>query len=177
MSGAGLTPSQTVGPFLHLALADPADRFAVPEGTEGAVWLRGTVVDGDGAAVADAVVETWQVRPPGVLPGGWVGFGRCATDAAGAWAVLTCKPAAVPALDGRAQAPHVAVAVFARGLLDRVVTRCWFGDEVAANAADPVLSGLVDPARRSTLIAVPAADGYRFDVRLQGPGETVFFEL
>jgi len=178
-----ITPSQTVGPFLHLALADPADALVVRLGTPGAFWLRGTVTDGDGAPVADAVVETWQAAGDGTFAGpvagadGFTGFGRCATDGDGTWAVHTVRPGPVPAADGRPAAPHLAVSVFARGLLDRVVTRAYFPDEQAANAADPVLCSLPEPARAVTLVAVPEADGYRFDIRLQGPDETVFFDL
>jgi len=179
-----ITPSQTVGPFLHLALADPADAFAVPTGTPGAFWIRGTVVDGDGAPVTDALVETWQAGADGTFPGagpagpnGFTGFGRCATDDDGAWAVHTVRPGPVPAADGRPAAPHVAVSVFARGLLDRVVTRLYFADETEANATDPVLGALPDPDRAVTLLAAPCEDGYRFDIRLQGPDETVFFDL
>lgn len=185
----GLTPSQTVGPFLHLVLADPDDAFVVPEGSAGAIWLRGTVLDGAGDPVGDALVETWQADPAGrfdhdddprgavsPVPAGFRGFGRCPTDDAGRWAILTRKPGAVPTPGGAPQAPHVAVSVFARGLLDRVVTRLYFGDETEANAADPVL-GELPPERAATLLAVPEPGGYRFDVRLQGDGETVFFTL
>jgi protocatechuate 3,4-dioxygenase alpha subunit len=88
--------------------------------------------------------------------------------------VLTVKPGPVPWLDGRPQAPHVDVTVMARGMTHRVVTRIYFADEEQANAADPVLAS-VPADRRATLLAVPTADGYRFDIRLQGPDETVFF--
>ena len=87
------------------------------------------------------------------------------------------KPGVVPAPDGSPQAPHIDVSVFARGLLKRVVTRIYFADEQDANASDPVLSQVADAGRRSTLIAEPTDDGYRFDIRLQGERETVFFEL
>ena len=182
-----ITPSQTVGPFLHLALADPAEALVVPIGTPGAFWLRGTVTDGDGAPVADALVETWQAAPDGTFagpasgdrpgPDGFSGFGRCATDDTGSWAVHTVRPGRVAAADGRLAAPHLAVSVFARGLLDRVVTRVYLADETAANAEDPVLGSLPEPSRAATLLAVPDGDGYRFDIRLQGPDETVFFDL
>ena len=186
----GLTPSQTVGPFLHLVLADSSEAFAVPEGTAGGFWLRGRVTDGNGEAVFDALVETWQADPSGRFnhpddPRGaepperieFSGFGRCATDDEGNWAIFTVKPGSLPGLDGAAQAPHLAVSVFARGLLDRVVTRAYFADEKEANAADPVLATLPDPSRRATLLAEVSDDGYRFDVRLQGHDETVFFDL
>ena len=186
----GLTPSQTVGPFLHLVLADPSEAFAVPEGTAGGFWLRGTVIDGNGEAVFDALVETWQADPSGRFdhpddPRGahpperiqCGGFGRCATDDEGNWAIFTVKPGSLPGLNGAVQAPHLAVSVFARGLLDRVVTRAYFADEEEANAADSVLATLPNPSRRATLLAEASDDGYRFDVRLQGDDETVFFEL
>lgn len=168
----GLTPSQTVGPFLHLALADPAARFAAPEGTAGGVVVHGVVLDGDGAPVPDALVETWQADGR---------FGRCPTDADGCWEIHTVVPPPVPTRDGTTQAPHLAVSVFARGLLDRVVTRCYFADQIAANAADPTL--LVVPAgRRDRLLAAPDDPSrYRFDIRLQGDehsdDESVFFDV
>jgi protocatechuate 3,4-dioxygenase alpha subunit len=171
----GLTPSQTVGPFLHLALSWPDGPDVVPAGAPGAVLVGGRVLDGAGAPVADALVETWQADAAGSYDPGW-GFGRCPTDAGGAWAVRTLKPGRVPAADGRLQAPHLAVSVFARGLLDRVVTRVYFADEAEANDADPVLA-LVAPPRRSTLLAVPVEGGYRFDVHLQGTDETVFLAI
>ena len=168
----GLTPAQTVGPFFHLALVWPDGPDVVPAGTADAVWVRGRVLEGTGAPVDDALVETWQADRTGRYGApGFRGFGRCATDADGRWALHTVKPG--PA---GVQAPHLAVSVFARGLLHRVVTRMYFGDESAANDVDPVLA-LVDPARRATLLAEPAADGYTFDIRLQGDGETVFFDV
>ena len=164
----GPTPSQTVGPFLHLALADPRARWAVPQGAPGAVTVSGTVVDGVGDPVPDAVVESWQIDGH---------FARCPTDDAGRWSIHTVKPPAVSTRDGTPQAPHLVVSVFARGLLDRVVTRIYFADEADANAADPTLTAVV-PERRQRLVAAgdPAA-GYRFDVRLQGEDESVFFDV
>jgi protocatechuate 3,4-dioxygenase, alpha subunit len=165
-----LTPSQTVGPFLHLVLPWPDGPDVVAEGTPGAITIAGRVLDGAGEAVPDALVETWQADPS--PEGGFRGFGRCPTGADGGWWIRTMKPSSV---DG--QAPHVDVSVFARGLLDRVVTRVYFADETAANDADPVLASLPDPARRTTLLAGPADGGYRFDIHLQGPDETVFFDV
>jgi protocatechuate 3,4-dioxygenase alpha subunit len=172
-----LTPSQTAGPFLHLGRVWPGGADVVSPGTEGAVEIGGQVLDGAGDPVTDALVETWQVRPDGTPAGpGFRGLGRCPTGPDGHWAVRTLKPGAVVEADGVAQAPHLDVAVFARGLLDRVVTRVYFDDEPAANAADPVLGGL--PAvRRGTLLARRDAAGYRFDIRLQGEAETVFFDV
>jgi protocatechuate 3,4-dioxygenase alpha subunit len=180
------TPSQTVGPFLAIGLAWEDAPFVVPEGTSGAIWITGRVIDGAGEGVPDGLVETWQAAPDGRFadaasaggdaPGAFRGFGRCATGPDGEYAILTLKPGFVPAADGSMQAPHADVAVFARGLLKQVVTRLYFADEAGANTADPLLA-LVDPDRRTTLIAEPTDDGYRFDVRLQGDRETVFFDI
>jgi protocatechuate 3,4-dioxygenase, alpha subunit len=180
----GCTPSQTVGPFLGLGLpwADGPD--AVADGTPGAFWLRGVILDGAGEPVPDALVETWQADPDGRFDHpddprgarrtpGFRGFARCPTDTQGRYAIRTVRPGRVPGPDGGRQAPHIDVTVLARGLLDRVVTRVYFPDE-AANADDPVLA-LVDPVRRATLVAKEAADGFVFDIRLQGDDETVFF--
>jgi protocatechuate 3,4-dioxygenase alpha subunit len=183
-----LTPSQTVGPYLHIALLWPDGPYAVPEGTPGAIWLRGRVLDVHGDPVPDGLIEIWQADPEGrfdhpddprgplARPDGFRGFARCPTGPGGEWAVLTLKPGPMPAGDGSLQAPHVDVSVFARGLLDRVVTRLYFGDEAAANANDPVLAA-VPEHRRPTLMAEPTLDGYRLDIRLQGEHETVFFAL
>jgi protocatechuate 3,4-dioxygenase alpha subunit len=166
------TPSQTVGPYFSIGLPWPDGPHVVPEGTEGAIWLRGRVLDGEREPIPDALIETWQADPGGVYETpGFRGFGRCPTDDDGNWAIRTVKPGAAGG-----QAPHVAVSVFARGLLHRVVTRIYFADEAEANAGDPVLSGL-DEAARATLVAAPEGDGYRFDVRLQGPDETAFFAV
>ena len=179
------TPSQTIGPFFHMALPWPDGPHVVPEGTPGAVWLRGRVLDGAGEPVTDALVETWQADPGGrfnhpddprgAVPG-FRGFGRCPTDAEGCYAILTLKPGPVPAAGGVMQAPHINVSLFARGLLNRLVTRVYFADEEAANAADPVLAGLAE-ADRATLLAAREPDGYRFDIRLQGDHATVFFAV
>jgi protocatechuate 3,4-dioxygenase alpha subunit len=166
----GLTPSQTVGPFFGFGLPWPEGPYAVADGTPGAVWVRGRVVDGAGDAVPDALIETWQTTA------GHRCFARCPTDADGSFAVLTVKPDPAPGPDGTTQAPHIAMSVFARGLLDRVVTRIYFADEPDANAADPIFAA-VPPDRRSTLLATPSGGGYRFDIRLQGEGETVFFAI
>jgi len=157
------TPSQTIGPFFACMMEWPPGPYAVPKDTPGAFWLSGTVYDGAGAPVPDALVEIWQ---PGRNPV----FGRCPTGADGRYAILTVRP---EKQDGAA--PHVAVSVFARGLLDRLVTRIYFPDEVEANATDPVLSAIADPADRVTLVAAADDDGFRFDIHLQGEHETVFF--
>jgi protocatechuate 3,4-dioxygenase alpha subunit len=173
----GLTPSQTVGPFLHIGLLWEDGPDLVAEGTPGAIVLSGRILDGEGAPVTDALVETWQCDADGRFDSpGFRGLGRCPTDADGRYRIHTVKPAALPADDGTVEAPHVDVSVFARGLLDRVVTRIYFADEPDVNAADPVLS-TVDPDRRGTLVATIGKDGYEFDIRLQGSGETVFFDV
>jgi len=185
-----LTPSQTVGPFLHLILPWPDGPDVVPPDAAGRMMISGRVLDGDGNGLADALVETWQADPDGHFAhpddprgvvasavAGFRGFGRAATGPDGAYAIATVKPGGLPAGDGRIEAPHLDVSVFARGLLDRVVTRIYFDDEPAANAADPVLAALPDPERRGTLMATAEPGGYRFDIRLQGDRETVFFDV
>ena len=181
-----ITPSQTAGPFLSLGLTWERGRFVVPEGTPGAVTISGTVYDAAGEPVADGLVETWQADPAGrfdhpddprgaaapAVPG-FLGFGRCATDARGRFTIVTVPPGAL----GDGQAPHLDVSVFARGLLDRVVTRIYLPDRPGANAADPVLAAL-PPERAATLVARDAGPGaLRFDVHLGGDRETVFFAL
>jgi protocatechuate 3,4-dioxygenase alpha subunit len=180
-----LTPSQTVGPFLSIGLPWADGPEVVPEDTPGSFVLSGQVLDGEGAPLTDAMVETWQADPAGRFAhpddprgaaGEFRGFGRCPTDVAGRYWIRTLKPGPLPAPGGAVEAPHLDVSVFARGLLDRLVTRCYFADEVAANGADPVLS-TVDPARRGTLLAAAGPDGYHLDIRLQGENETVFFDI
>jgi protocatechuate 3,4-dioxygenase, alpha subunit len=191
----GITPSQTVGPFLAIGLPWPDGPFVVPLGTPGAIVIEGCVYDGAGQPVPDALVETWQADPASRFdhpddprgraapPAGFRGFGRSATDSAGTYRIVTLRPGPLPSLDGEMEAPHLDVSVFARGLLDRVVTRIYFSDETQANAADPLLASIADAERRATLIAaaVPDQDGagrhFRFDVRLQGEHETVFFDV
>jgi protocatechuate 3,4-dioxygenase, alpha subunit len=190
-----ITPSQTIGPFFALGLPWPDGPYAVPEGTPGAITITGRVTDGHGDPVPDALVETWQAAPDGgfghpddprpAYSAGpaWRGFGRCPTDADGRYHIHTLRPPALPTGDGRTEAPHIDVSVFARGLLDRVVTRVYFADEEAANAADPILSSIAARLREASLIAKPGPAGvYRFDIRLQGEGEqgdgeTVFFDV
>jgi protocatechuate 3,4-dioxygenase alpha subunit len=181
-----LTPSQTVGPFLSIGLTWSGGHLVVPEGSPGAIRISGVVRDGAGAPVPDGVIETWQADPDGrfdhpddprgrvARTDGFRAFGRCATDAEGRWEVTTLKPGRVPTTGGALAAPHVDLSVFARGLLDRVVTRLYFSDEAEPNAADPVLAGL-PPERRQTLVAEASGDNYRLDIRLQGEHETVFF--
>jgi protocatechuate 3,4-dioxygenase alpha subunit len=180
-----LTPSQTVGPYFSIGLHWEDGPFAVAEGTADAVWLRGRVTDGAGDPVPDAVVESWQADPSGHVAHpddprgvaeGFRGFARAPTSADGEFAILTVKPGAVPGPGGALQAPHIDLSVFARGLLNRVVTRVYFADEAEANAGDPVLQEIPGD-ERGTLLAEATDDGYRFDVRLQGEDETVFFAV
>jgi protocatechuate 3,4-dioxygenase alpha subunit len=155
------TPTQTVGPFFAIMLDWPDGPFAVPEGTEGAFWLRGTVYDGAGEPVPDAMIELWQAgRAPK--------FARCRSDSGGGYGFLTVPPEELPG----PQAPHIALSVFARGLIDRLVTRVYFAEE-----PDDVVFAGVEPAYRDTLIAKRDGDGYRFDIHLQGEHETVFFAI
>ena len=183
----GTTPSATVGPYLAIGLTWPDQIWAAAEGTDGGVWIRGRVFDGAGDVVPDAMVETWQADPDGGFPSpedprgassypGFRGFARAQTIT-GEFGVFTLKPGRVPDGEGGLQAPHLDVSVFARGLLDRVVTRIYFADEAEANAEDVVLRSLPDDAARQTLIAALTEDGYTLDIRLQGERETVFFAV
>jgi protocatechuate 3,4-dioxygenase, alpha subunit len=192
----GLTPSQTVGPFFKYGLT-PAGKYdwndafgsnlITPDASGERIRIEGQVFDGDGAPVRDAMLEIWQADAQGrfadpkdgrALPNAaFRGFGRCGTDDDGAYSFDTIKPGQVPDADGKPQAPHILLAVFARGMLLHLYTRIYFEGE-AANAADPVLA-LVPEDRRVTLIAARGQGGavYRFDIRLQGDSETVFFDV
>jgi len=184
----GPTPSQTVGPFFALGLPWEEGPWAVAPGSPGAIRIAGTVFDGRGEPVPDHLVETWQADAEGrfadlhgfgeAAQEGFRGFARCAQeDGDGSFEIVTVKPGRVAAAGGAGlQAPHIDVSVLARGMLGRCVTRIYFADEAEANAADPVLA-TVPAERRGTLLAEPAPGGYRFDIHLQGPGETVFFAI
>jgi protocatechuate 3,4-dioxygenase alpha subunit len=183
----GITPWQTIGPFFHDALAYDHGPLVVAASHPDALTVHGYVYDGDGEPVLDALVEIWQAdasgrfaQRPGIFDApaedGFRGFGRSSTEDQGHYAFTTVKPAGVPTHDGSAQAPHLAMSVFARGMLRRVATRVYFADEADANAADPLLSS-VDPSRAATLVATPDEAGYRFDVRLQGADETMFLDV
>jgi protocatechuate 3,4-dioxygenase alpha subunit len=184
----GPTPSATVGPYLAIGLTWPDGIWAATEGAEGGIWIRGRVFDGAGQPIPDAMIETWQADPDGGFPSpedprgaasypGFRGYARAATvEPPGEFGIFTLKPGRVPDGDGGLQAPHIDVSVFARGILDRVVTRIYFADESDANAEDAVLRGLSEE-QRSTLIAGRTDDGYRLDIHLQGDRETVFFAV
>ncbi len=176
------TPGQTVGPFYGYALPYPGDDELVPPGNRDAIRLHGTVYDGEGTPVPDALIEIWQADPDGAVPraegslrrDGWTftGFGRAAVDGTGHYSFTTVRPG--PTEEGAA--PFFAVTVFARGLLNRLFTRAYLPEDEQALAADPLLCAL-PPERRDTLIAGRDAHGYAFDLRLQGDGETVFLSF
>jgi protocatechuate 3,4-dioxygenase, alpha subunit len=184
------TTSQTVGPYFSIGLTRlKKDNLAGP-GTSGErVTISGRVLDGDGAGVPDAMLEIWQANSYGkyahpedkqnkILEADFQGYGRIPTDANGAFRFQTIKPGSVAGPDDKPQAPHIAVSVFARGLLRRLVTRIYFPDETA-NAGDFVLN-LVEPARRGTLVAHKLAGqegNLEWNVILRGNGETVFFDI
>ena len=183
------TPSQTVGPFFHLGMARPewADLTAAnPAGQR--IAIEGRVIDGDGAPVPDAVLEVWQANATGRYnhpddrqddkprDPNFRGFGRVATDDAGHFRIVTIKPGAVPGRGNALQAPHINIALFARGLLKHLYTRLYFADE-KDNAGDPLLSSIDDEAARRSLLAQPMPGGYRFDIVLQGEGETAFLDI
>ncbi len=176
------TPSQTAGPFVSLGTLWAADATMVTEGEPGAIVLAGSVFDGAELPVTDALLEFWQADGNGRFPPGspapWTGFTRALTGIDGGYRLVTVKPGTVTSPGGAPQAPHIDVSVFARGLLQRLVTRIYFSDE-EANETDPVLAAL-EPGLRQRLIAqvtpgAPGAPGYHFDIHLQGERETVFF--
>jgi protocatechuate 3,4-dioxygenase alpha subunit len=173
------TPGQTVGPFFGYALPyDGGDRL-VPVGHPGAIRLHGIVYDGAGVAIPDALIEIWQADDMGGIvaePGSlrrdgytFTGWGRAATDNTGQYSFTTLLPAPT----GAGRAAFFAMTVFARGLLDRLFTRVYVPADSAVLAADPLLAAL-EPDRRATLIAARDDHGLRFDIHLQGEGETVF---
>jgi protocatechuate 3,4-dioxygenase alpha subunit len=193
------SPSQTVGPFFAYALVPEsygkpgiAGNVLVGPATTGEhIVIEGRVLDGNGAPVNDALIEIWQANAAGryrhpadkredvAVDPTFNGFGRTMTDDAGAFRFETVKPGRVPGRGNALQAPHVGVIVMARGMPNHAYTRIYFADEAKTNAEDAVLAA-VEPARRGTLIAERAnANGaaiYRFDIRLQGADETVFFD-
>jgi len=157
-----ITPSQTVGPYFSLGLLDQPSNELVP----GGIRIVGRVLDGAGEPVPDAMVEIWQADRDGRYRRDF-GWGRSGCDDDGRFTFVTCKPGAV-----EAQAPHITVMVFARGLLKPVLTRMYFPDEEEANAEDRVLAALDEP---QTLVARTSDDDLEFDIRLQGELQTAFF--
>jgi protocatechuate 3,4-dioxygenase alpha subunit len=186
----GLAASQTIGPFFQIGIEDLYQTdLTVPGLTGTVITISGKIFDADRLPVPDALVEIWQANSLGKyahpddcqdkpLDPGFTGFGRCPTNSEGAFQFRTVKPGPVPSSTEALQAPHINVSIFMRGLLNRLVTRIYFsGDE--RNGADEVLC-LVDSARLSTLFArldPHCPNVYRWDVVLQGPHETVFFDF
>ena len=194
----GVTPSQTVGPYFAYGLTSNgkyawndafSNNLVTADASGERVRVEGRVFDGDGAPIVDCMLEIWQADAQGrfsdpqdkrAAPNtSFKGFGRCPTDGNGGYAFDTVKPGQVADPDGKPQAPHLLLAVFARGMLLHLYTRIYFDGE-AANATDPVLA-LVPADRRATLIAVRKPDAgsavYVLDVHLQGDQETVFFDV
>lgn len=188
------TPSQTAGPYVHIGLVPAAaglpvrsqERLDVLAGADAEgerIRIEGVIHDGAGDIVRDAVVELWQADSEGRHgAGSFAGWGRAASDfETGEWAFETVKPGPTRFADGRMQAPHVTLLLFARGLNIHLHTRMYFADEDKANADDPVLAAVGAPALRETLIARRQTRGgetvYRFEIRLQGDAETVFFDI
>ncbi len=194
------SPSQTAGPYVHIGCTPnfagvgvyPDDLGALLKigpvnGTE--ITIRGTVFDGTGTPLRDALIEIWQADADGLINspvderGGadpnFTGFGRRPVDLeTGAFVFETVKPGRVPYPDGRLQAPHVTFWIVARGINIGLHTRMYFADEPGANAEDPVLTGLEHQDRLPTLLAgYEGTNEYRFDIRLQGDNETIFFDV
>ena len=184
----GLVPFQTVGPYFEIMLRTRAPSRQISDATLGTrVTIEGTVFDGAGALMSDVLIETWQAdahgryrhpddRRPQPIDPAFSGYGWAHTRADGGFTFDTIKPGPVPGPDGVDQAPHVLVSIMARGILTRFMTRLYFEDE-ASNARDPILL-IVPEDRRQTLIARRTGESqYRFDIVMQGPRETVFFDV
>lgn len=193
------TPSQTAGPYVHIGLALAAagnptrdqevwNEMARDDAPGEHILLIGNVYDGNGHLVRDSFLEFWQADHEGVydpvydVEKPFNGFGRTATTFdAGEWTLKTVKPGVVKNATGVPMAPHINVSLFARGINIQLQTRLYFDDEARANAADPVLNLIEQPERRQTLVArsceVDGRTAYRFDIRIQGEGETVFFDF
>lgn len=190
---SAITPSQTVGPYFKYGLTPGtaykwndafSNNLVTPDAVGERIRIEGQVFDGDGVPINDSMLEIWQADGQGKFADqtqraqpntAFRGFGRTGTDQNGAFAFDTVKPGQVADPDGKLQAPHILLAVFARGMTQQSYSRIYFDGE-AANASDPVLA-LVPADRRDTLIATKQGNAYRFDVHLQGDKETVFFDL
>lgn len=193
-----ITPSQTVGPFFKYALTPGSDYqwndafsndLVKPDVSGERIRIVGQVFDGNGRAIPDSMLEIWQADAQGrfadpvevrAIPNtAFKGFGRCGTDINGGFLFHTIRPGSLPGPGGRPQAPHILLAIFARGMTQQAITRIYFEDQDAANAVDPILA-LVPADRRATLIARCGQGDvtiYRFDIYLQGDSETVFFDI
>jgi len=194
------SPSQTAGPYVHIGCTPNFTGIDIYGGDLGAamktgpvggqeITISGSVFDGMGTPLRDAMVEIWQPDANGFFASAnetrgtadpnFTGWGRCAGDMdTGAFTFDTVKPGQVPFPDGRMQAPHITFWVVARGINIGLHTRMYFQDEEEANAADPILSRIEHQNRIPTLLAVPTGTGaYRFDIHLQGPQETIFFDM
>ena len=194
MAHSGQTPSQTVGPYFSMRLGTEGENMLAAPGVPGErIRIVGTVIDGDDNPVEDALIEIWQANAGGryrhpddgrdeiPLDEGFTGFGRAETDfEKGEFWLETVKPGGVPDGEGEFQASHLNVVVQAPGMLNPLFTRIYFPDELEANESDLVLK-MVPAERRETLIAGLVDEGaprvYRFDIKLQGDRETVFFEF
>ena len=194
------TASQTAGPYVHIGLAPGAAGFELFEKELGSdiagpnaegerIAVEGVVLDGTGSPVKDVLIEVWQANAAGIYASpidkrsgeveeGFRGWGRVISDFdTGLWRFDTVKPGAVVGRNARMMAPHLNLWIVARGINVGLNTRMYFGDETEANAADPVLNLIEQVDRRATLIAKREGGTYRFDIRLQGEGETVFFDV
>lgn len=195
------TPSQTAGPYVHIGCtpnvagisgvyeSDPGSVMITGPAEGGAITIRGTVFDGTGTPLRDALVEIWQADASGLYNSPaetrgtadphFTGWGRSACDMeTGEFSFETVRPGPVPYTDGRPQAPHITFWIVARGINIGLHTRMYFEDEPAANAADPILTRIEHQSRVPTLLAKREGEGqYRFDIRLQGDGETIFFDM
>jgi protocatechuate 3,4-dioxygenase, alpha subunit len=190
------TPSQTAGPYVHIGLAPGAAGFDIyreelghdiagPNAAGERIRVEGLVIDGTGAPVKDVLLEAWQANAQGVyahpesageVEEGFRGWGRVITDfATGEWGFDTVKPGPTLGRNGQMQAPHINLWIVARGINVGLNTRLYFDDE--DNTADPVLNSIEWEHRRATLVAKRTGDTYRFDIRLQGEDETVFFDI
>ena len=195
------TPSQTAGPYVHIGLAPGAAGFDIYEQELGwdiagpnakgeRIRVEGLVIDGTGSPIKDVMLEAWQANSAGIYAGheggeveyGFRGWGRVITDfETGEWSFNTVKPGAVPGRSDSVMAPHINLWIVARGINLGLSTRLYFSDEPKANASDPVLKGIEWENRRATLIATRSErDGtpvYRFDIRIRGEAENIFFDI
>lgn len=189
------TASQTAGPYVHIGCIPtfagltgvyPEDlgRSPIMDGAKGTgITITGSIFDGTGWAMRDAMFESWQADARGLFPGqegadpAVTGFCRFAADAqSGEYTLRTIKPGPVQGRNGQVFAPHIALWIVARGINIGLITRIYFADE--DNSNDPLLARIEQRPRVDTLMAQPVSDGvYRFDIRLQGAGETVFLDL